>query len=327
MKVLLTGASGFVGSHILDALCAREMAVVLLLRHSSSLRFIEPHMPQVEVRRGALDDPASLVAALAGVTHVIHCAGIIKARLASEFDRINALGTRHLVEAVNSRAGSVVRLVHLSSMAAGGPGTFAAPAREGADPRPVSAYGRSKLAAEREVTANCRTDFVLVRPPGVYGPRDAAFLSLFRAVQRGLCPRFGRRPQELSLVHVHDLAKVVVALLEHPKAQGLTVNVASAEMVTGDQLCQEISGALGVRGRRLTLPFWVLRAACWAADVVAALTGCPSIIGSDKYHELAAPGWVCDTTRLRHELGLDCPTRLGDGVRKTVVWYREHGWL
>jgi len=126
---------------------------------------------------------------------------------------------------------------------------------------------------------------------------------------------------------VKDLAEVVVRLLEHPRAPGLAVNVAHAEVTTADGLCGEMAAVLGVRAHPLALPCWVLKAACWLAGAVAAITGRPGVVGPDKYHELVAPGWVCDTARLRTELGLDCPTPLREGLRDTVTWYREHGWL
>jgi len=327
MKVLLTGASGFVGSHILDVLCEREVPTVLLLRNSSSRRFIEPHLPRVELRFGSLEDSASLKNALAGVTHVVHCAGIIKARHRSEFDRINVGGTRWIVEAVNAHRPSVRRLVYISSVAAGGPGTSSAPMLERNEPRPVSAYGRSKLASELEVSRACSAEYVIVRPAAVYGPRDTSFLSLFKAVNRGFAPRFGRHRQELNLVYVRDLAEIVVTLLSHDGAGGLTVNVACPEVVTGDQLCDSIAAVLGVRIRELTIPLGVVRLVCWIATAASAVTRSPSIIGLDKYRELTAPGWVCDTTRLTRELRLECPTRLQDGIQATAKWYREHGWV
>lgn len=327
MKVLLTGASGFVGSHILDVLCEREVPTVVLLRNSSSRRFIESRLARVEVRFGSLEDVQGLKTALADVTHVIHCAGIVKARHRSEFDHVNVGGTRRIVEAVNAHQTSARRLVYISSVAAGGPGTSSAPMTETNDPRPVSAYGRSKLASELEVSRACSAEYVIVRPAAVYGPRDTSFLSLFKAVNRGIAPRFGRRRQELNLVYVRDLAEIVVALLSHAGASGLTVNVASPEVVTGDQLCEAIASVLGVRFRELTIPLAVVRLVCWLATAASVVTRRPSIFGLDKYRELTAPGWVCDTTRLTRELRLECPTRLHDGIRATAKWYREHGWV
>jgi nucleoside-diphosphate-sugar epimerase len=209
MKVLLTGANGFVGSHILDKLCARGLATVALLRPASNQRFIQAHLPRLEVRVGSLSDPQSLDAALQDVTHVIHCAGCIKALRKSEFYEVNQAGTRNVVEAVNRQQGRIQRLVHLSSLAAGGPASPDKPAREDDLPHPVSEYGRSKLAGERELHGACKTEYVILRPPAVYGPRDEAFLPLFKAVKAHILPRFGGGRQTLSLVFAEDLAEAV----------------------------------------------------------------------------------------------------------------------
>jgi dihydroflavonol-4-reductase len=136
---------------------------------------------------GSLSDPQSLDAALRDVTHVIHCAGCTKALRNSEFYEVNQAGTRNVVEAVNRQQGRIQRLVHLSSLAAGGPASPDQPAREDDLPHPVSEYGRSKLAGEREVQDACKTEYVILRPPAVYGPRDEAFLPLFKAVKRTFC--------------------------------------------------------------------------------------------------------------------------------------------
>jgi len=151
LKVLLTGASGFVGSHILDALRARDLPVVLLLRPTSDKQFISEHLPNIEVRTGSINDAESLNAALWDITHVIHCAGCTKARKNAEFYIINQLGTRNVVAAANARGEQVQRLLHISSLAVSGPATPVKPACESNPPNPLSAYGKSKRLAEDEV--------------------------------------------------------------------------------------------------------------------------------------------------------------------------------
>ncbi len=327
MKVLLTGANGFVGSHILECLLARGLATVVLLRPESDRRFIAPLLARVEVREGSVTQPDRLRSALREVTHVVHCAGKTKSVRVGEFYEINQLGTRHMVEAVNACRDSVRRLVQVSSLAASRPATSGAPAREDDSPSPVSEYGKSKLAAEEEVRRGCQTEFVILRPAAVYGPRDSDFLTLFKAVQAHFCPRFGGGRQQLSLVFARDLAEAIVACLSHPAAANRTYHVASPEVVTARQLTQQIAELMSQWTFSPLVPGVLLWPLCLLADAVTRLTRRPRILSRQKYPELRAAGWVCDVTRLREEIGFTCATSLRQGLAETMRWYRENGWL
>lgn len=327
MNVLLTGASGFVGSHVLDTLLARNIPTTILLRSTSSRRFIEPRLREVEIRAGSLSDAESLQRALDRVTHVIHCAGCTKALRVADYYHFNQTGTRNLVQAVNERADHVERLVHLSSLSAAGPVLPDRPARESDPLKPVSEYGRSKLAAELEVRERCRAQFVILRPPGVYGPRDGDFLRLFKAVKARVLPEFGGGRQPLSLVFVRDLAEAVVGCLSHPTAGGRTYFVASPEMVTARQLGREVAAQLGVSPLVLPLPNAALWLLCALGGLASRLSRRPGILSLPKYPELCAPGWRCDPSALRRELGIECRTTLKPGLGETLAWYRMEGWL
>ena len=327
MKVLLTGANGFVGSHILDRLLAQQIAVVVLLRPSSDRKFIAGQLANAEVRTGGIDQPAALDAALDGVTHVIHCAGATKALNAAGFFAVNQVGTRNLVEAVNRRGTQILRLVYISSLASAGPATADNPKREADKPAPVSDYGRSKLAAEREVSSGCKCEWTIIRPPAVYGPRDAEFLRLFKAVKSHVLPRFGGGRQQLTLVFVEDLAAAIVSALAHPKAGRKVFFAGSPEVVTAGELAQRIATESGAWTIPLPLPNAVLWLACQMAELKARITKKANVLNAQKWAELKAPGWVCDVTRLHDELGFECRTPLHAGVIKTRDWYRTQGWL
>ena len=327
MKVLITGANGFVGSHILDTLCQHGIPAAALLRPNASKRFLESHLPQLDVRAGSIDDPSGLDAALEGVTHVIHCAGCVKALRRSEFYEVNQAGTRRVVEAVNRRDGQIQRLVHISSLAAGGPSLPGQRVREEDPPRPVSHYGKSKLEGELEVRNVCRPEFVILRPPAVYGPRDAAFLPLFKTIRRHLRPHLVSPRAELSLVFVRDLAEAAVNCLMPPAAAGETFYVASPEIVSS----HAFADAIAARLRTWTVPLWLPTAALWPVcylqEAVSLLTGRPNVLSGQKYAELRAPGWVCDPGRLQQKLGFTCATRLEDGIAETLAWYQQQNWL
>ena len=263
---------------------------------------------------------------MTGITHVIHCAGATKAARVSEFYEANQTGTRHVVAAINAQAGQVQRVVLISSLAAAGPACRERPACEEDAPQPVSEYGKSKLAGELEVRNQCRSEYVILRPSAVYGPRDAEFLRLFRAVKSHLLPR-PSGAQVLSLVFVRDLAEAVVACLTHAAAAGKTYFVAAREVVTARAMAQEIAAQMSVWTLPLPLPTVMLWPICLAQELMSRLTGKPNVLSLQKFAELRAPGWVCDPARLERETGCACPTTLKAGIAETLTWYRQQNWL
>jgi len=326
LKVLLTGASGFVGSHILDALRARKLPVAVLLRSTSNRQFIQNYLPQLEVRSGSISEPASLNVALENITHVIHCAGCTKARTNTQFYDVNQLGTRNVVDAVNARGSQIERLLHISSLAVTGPATPAKPAREEDATVPISEYGKSKLAAEMEVRRNCRVPCTVLRPPAVYGPRDGEFFPMFQAVHRHILPR-PTVTQFLSLVYGPDLAEVVATCIDNPVAAGKTYFVASEEIVTARQMADEIAACMHHWTVPIPLPPTLLWPVCLGQEIVSRATGRPMMLNLQKYAELRAPGWVCDPSSLRRDTGCQCRTTLKTGVAATLEWYKQNQWL
>jgi nucleoside-diphosphate-sugar epimerase len=167
---------------------------------------------------------------------------------------------------------------------------------------------------------------VIVRPSAVYGPRDADFLRMFRAVKSHILPS-PAGTQALSLVFVRDLAEAAVACLTHAAAAGKTYFVAAREIVTAREMAAEIAAQMHVWTLPLPLPNALLWLTCLAQEACSRLTGKASILSLQKYAELRAPGWVCDPTLLERETGCCCATTLKNGVTETLPWYREHHWL
>jgi nucleoside-diphosphate-sugar epimerase len=325
LKVLLTGATGFVGSHVLDRLRERNLPTVVVVRQSSNTHFIRPNLGWAGLFYAGMADATSLGKAMNGVTHVIHCAGATKSTKISGFYEVNQAGTRAVVDAANA-AGTVERLLLVSSLAAAGPGTTENPMREDSPPAPVSDYGKSKLAGEEEVRNHCQSAFTIVRPPAVYGPRDDGFLPLFKAVKSRLVPK-PLVPQPLSLVFVRDLAGAIVHCLEHPRAAGQTYFAASPEAASAWEMSQAIAREMGKPGVTFPLPRWLLWLSCMLNQARTAVTGRAHILSRQKFAEMKAPGWVCNAAKLERETGYVCRMKLEPGIRETVGWYRDHGWL
>jgi nucleoside-diphosphate-sugar epimerase len=327
MRVLLTGGNGFIGSHILDDLRAENHEVRLLLRETSNTRFIEGHLPEVEVHYGSLLDADSLMEATAGTQCIIHCAGKTKALDPEDYYRVNRDGTAKMVEAANRHEPTVQQFIHISSRAVNGPGTAENPAREEDEPAPLSDYGRSKMEAEREVTDECEVPWTVLRPSGVYGPRDTDFLGAFRAASWHILPLFDGGTQSLNLAYGPDVAAAAMQCLGEKKAHRRIYNVASPHICTTRDFLQRIAEVMGAWTLEVRMPSAALYPICLLHEWASHVTGRACILNRQKYKELRAPGWACSVKRMREELGFVCPTPLEQGIRATLQWYRQEGWL
>lgn len=327
MKVFLTGASGFVGSHVLDSLRAGHHEVSILLQRTSNTRFISRHVPEVTVHYGSLEDFEVLKEAMSGIEAVIHCAGKIKALHSADFYRVNQAGTCNIVMAANACRESVRHLVYISSLAVSGPGVLGSPAEETGEPRPVSVYGQSKWLGELEVRQHCLVPWTILRPAAVYGPRDTEFLAVFQKVKRRVMPLVSGAKRALNMVYGPDVAAAVLCSLMHERSAGGTYHVAAEPPCTDEEFMQEIAGQLQCRPLRLPIPRSALYLACVVQESMSRVTGRPNILSRQKLPELLAPGWVCTTDRIRNDLGFTAPTSLREGVTHTLDWYRREGWV
>src|SRR3954469_6491662 len=226
MKIFLTGGSGFLGSYVAEQLAEQGHTVRALVRPRSERKILD-RLPRVEFARGAIEDRASLDAAMDGVDAVIHVAGLVKARRPEEFFQVNTEGTKNLLAAAEARAPGLKRFVYVSSLAAVGPSSDGQPVHDDAPPRPVTQYGRSKLAAEQAVLlAKDRLPVTVIRPPLIYGPRDRETLAFFTSVKNGVLPVLGDGRNTLSVIYGEDCASALVraALSDGPSGRAYFVD-------------------------------------------------------------------------------------------------------
>jgi len=321
--VLLTGATGFVGTHAAEAFAAQGVTVRAIVRHTSDTTRLR--QLGATVIAGSLTDADVVVRAAAGADSVVHMAALTRARSQAEYDAVNDLATRALLRALGRAAWSPRRFVYLSSLAAAGPSAEAGVAA-GTAPRPLTAYGRSKLGGEVACAEEAGSfETVIIRAPAVYGPRDRDLLPFFRLAQRGLLPVPGRPDRRLQLVHVQDLAHAVVNAATLSGVSGV-YHVAEPRSYTWAEVLELVAAAVGRRGRTLPLPASALRAAAAVSEWGAGLVGRATIFNRDKAEELLAPGWLCDTEPALRDLAI-APRSLADGLADTARWYRDHGWL
>jgi nucleoside-diphosphate-sugar epimerase len=324
--VLVTGGTGFIGSHLVEALLARGDEVRCLVRDARRGGWLAG-LDRIDVRLGDLSDPVRLRAEVAGLDRIYHLAGLVKARSAEEFFEVNAGGTGNLVRACAEASPPPRRLIHLSSLAVLGPKATPVPAMEGDSPRPVSAYGRSKLEGERRVlAAQARLRVTVLRPPIVYGPRDRGVRTFARWVARGILPIPAGPPRHLSVCHVDDVVGALLAAGEGDIASGEVFHLASQRNVTWEEVGGAFAEALGVRPRTVRVPVSIVLGLGALAELWARATGRPAILSRGKVRE-AVGHWVCDPSKVQRVLGIVSWVELKLGVQRTVTWYREAGWL
>ncbi len=320
MRALVTGATGFVGSHLVDALQRRGATVTALARSAEKAASLTSQ--GIRVVAGHLHDETALLQAARDQDVVYHVAGVVAARNEAEFLRANRDGTKHVVAAAES-AGTR-NFVLVSSLAAGGPSPRGLALDGSEPPRPVTSYGKSKLASE-EVVRSSRLQWSIVRPPMVYGPRDREVLKVFRLVRYGIAPLFGDGTQELSAIHAADLANALVLASEGPT--GKTYVACHPEIFTSEEFARVIGRTMKRSVRTLKVPPLLGRALLSVTEATARLTGQTTILTADKANEFFQAAWTGDPTPLISDTGWQPGYDLQAGMADTYHWYRKAGWL
>jgi nucleoside-diphosphate-sugar epimerase len=315
--ILVTGGTGFIGSHLLDRLADAGEPVRALVRRKTSLpRGVEPVSGDVATGEGLAD-------AVRGVDTIIHIAGVIKALKPRDYYRGNATATENLARAA---VGQGIRFVHVSSLAVCGPCPAECAIDEDAELRPVSHYGKSKLEAER-IVRSLLPDAVIVRPPVVYGPRDTGVFPLLKSISRGVVVQIAGGERWFSLIYVHDLVDGILAAARSPQAAGRTYFLTHPTALNWSDLGGTAARLMQRKPRVLRVPRSVAYGAGWLAEMWSGLTRTPGIVSREKVVEATCARWVCDPRRAFAELGFEATTSLDAGLLATLAWYKEAGWV
>ena len=356
MKILVTGASGFIGSFIVEEGLRRGHDVWACVRATSSrqflqaegTRFAELDLGNVERLRQQLRALRTELAAAGGNgsdggndhgsnaggaawDYVIHAAGATKSRTREGFFRTNTDGTRHLVEALRAEGMMPRRFVFVSSLSIFGAIREQQPYTEITDadtPRPNTAYGESKLAAEQWLRRQSDVPWVILRPTGVYGPRERDYYLMAQSIKQHIDFAVGYQRQEITFVYVRDVVQAVFLACERPGVEHQAFFLSDGEVYTSRAFSDLLQAEMGVRGVvHVKAPLWVLRVMCFVCGGIAGLMGRLTTLNMDKYHILSQRNWRCDIEPTRRLLGYDPQWQLERGVPETVAWYKANGWL
>ncbi len=348
MKILVTGASGFIGSFICSEGVKRGMEVWAGMRRTSSsqylkderIKFAELDLGDFEKLCGQL---RQLKAEMGGQgwDYVVHAAGATKSLTREGFFKTNTEGTRNLVEALKAESMVPQRFVFVSSLSIFGAIREEAVRKPTADnpwiyspimltdtPQPNTAYGESKLEAEHYLEGVTDVPWVILRPTGVYGPREKDYFLMAKSIKQHVDFAVGYKRQEITFVYVMDVVQAVYKALESEKAVGRSYFLSDGEVYESRSFSDLLQRELGDPWvLHIKAPLWFLWLVCAISGTVSGWMGKLTTLNLDKYHILSQRNWQCDIEPARQDLGYQPEYGLERGVQETVAWYKAEGWL
>lgn len=322
----LTGANGFIGSHLADYLLLKGFEVRCIVRKTSDIQWLKDK--PLKLYDCGLGDVAALKAPFEDSDYIFHLAGTVKSRDEAGYFKGNVELTRTVLEAAKAYCTDLKKMVVTSSLAAGGPTQPGHPIDESKPANPITQYGRSKVAQEalvNEYTAHFPT--TIIRPPVVYGPRDTEVLLLFQTLKRGLFSTIGFTEKQVSLVYIDDLIDGMYRAALSPVANGQTYYIADSKFYTWKEMGSYASAAMGVRPFRVKVPHFVLFGVAHIAQLVARLQNRVALLDLEKARDMTQAAWVCSSEKAKQDFGYEAKTNFEKGTKITAAWYKKHGWV
>jgi dihydroflavonol-4-reductase len=279
------------------------------------------------VVRASYYDVDSLRDAIKDSEYILHIAGVTKARKQREYHDGNVLATRNLLDAAAADS-HLKKFCFVSSLSAVGPSADGTPLNEESPCNPITTYGVTKLEAETVCQLHAdRIPIVILRPPPVYGPRDQDILEVFRWLKRGILPIFGNLGKSLSVVYGPELARGIVDATLSEKTTGETYFVADAAIHRFVDILDIAARILGIRPMRMPLPAAILYPLAGASEIISAFGSRPSVLNIEKARDLLQTHWVCTPKKLEDHIGFRTRITIEEGLKLTLDWYKEFGWL
>jgi nucleoside-diphosphate-sugar epimerase len=328
MKVLVTGATGFIGSHVADLLQDYDADIHCIARSTSNMQWLKGK--PFTIVNASLSAPDSLIPAVKDAEMIIHVAGLTAAKNDLEFMRGNRDATRNLVEAAKAHAPKLKRFLHVSSLTVTGPSpSLQYPVNEDTPCRPITAYGISKKAAE-EVVQEFMQDMpiTIVRPPAVYGQRDTAVLTFFQTVARGIAPLIGFDQKRVSLIHGLDLASGIIEAAMSKNTVGKTYFVSSEQFYSWEEIARITQQALGKKSLiTLRIPHPLVMGIAGISEFFGKFSSKPPVLNFEKGKDITQRYWICSIEKAKKDFGFRQKIDLENGIKQTVEWYLQHKWL
>ncbi len=328
LKVLVTGATGFVGSHVADKLIEKGYEVKCIARKTSNLRWLE-NKP-VEIIETSLNDKEKLKKAVEGVDYIYHIAGLVFAKDYDEFLKGNRDATKNIIEACAEVNPNLKRFLFVSSQTVCGPSpSLENPIDENYICKPLTSYGKSKKAAEDEVLKFKGTiPFTIVRAPAVYGPRDTATYDVFKLVKKGFGTLIGLNPKYVSLIHSDDLARGIIQAAESDRSIDQTYFVSSEKFYNWDEIIAAMAAGFGKKSvMKIKIPHAIVLSLAWISEQFGKLSSKPPVFNYEKGIDFIQDYWICSTQKAINDFGFQQKMSLENGMKDTINWYINNKWL
>jgi len=326
MKSFVTGATGFVGSHLVDKLLDLDNEIYCLKRKTSNIKWLKDK--NIKFVEGDLFDNPVLEDVIGKVDYVFHVAGVVKSKDKKGFYEGNVEATKNLIEIAYKVNPGLKRFVYISSLAACGPNPNEKPITEDYIPRPITTYGLTKRLAEKEVLKfKDILPVTIVRPPAIYGPRDTEILIYFKAFSKGLNSIIGFDDKYLSLVYVEDFIKGIILASNNNIKSGEIFFVSSDGEYNWDQIANITATLINKKAIKIRIPHFVVFTVGFFAQMFSAFSKKAATLNLEKCLDITRKRWVCSNEKAKSELNFKPEYSLEEGFKKTIDWYKENKWL
>jgi nucleoside-diphosphate-sugar epimerase len=323
---LVTGANGFVGSHLVDYLLSKGLKVRCLVRKSSNLKWLDKK--DVEIFDSGLFDKEGLEKAFKDVNYIYHVAGVVKSKTKEGYFRGNVETTRNLLEVALENSSTIKRFLVVSSQTVSGPSRAGNPVNEKTECNPITTYGRSKLAEEQLVLSyKDKLPVTICRAPAVYGERDTEIFIYFQTFSKGLTTTIGFDKKELSLIHVVDLVEGFYLAAMNEKAKGEIYFISSEKYYTWQEINSITARVLNKKPVIVKVPHFLVYTIASCAQSISVFSSKPATLNIEKAKDITRQYWTCDTSKAMKDLGYRQKISIEDGIKRTCDWYKQMKWI
>lgn len=323
---VVTGANGFVGSHLVDLLLEKGLSVRCITRKSSNLQWLEGK--NVEIYDSGLFDKAGLKVAFKDANYIFHVAGVVKSKKPEGYFKGNVETTRNLLEAALENKNSINRFLVVSSQTVTGPSLDGKPVTEKTECKPITTYGRSKLEEERVAQSfSDKLPITICRAPAVYGERDTEIFIYFNSFSKGVTTTIGFNKKSLSLIHVRDLVEGIFLAATDEKAIGETYFISSEKYYTWTEINDITAKVLGKKALVFKVPHFMVYTIAAIAQFFALFSKNAATLNIEKARDITQQYWICDTSKAIRDFGYKQKITAEEGIKKTIEWYKEKKWI